>query len=351
MAMMTRISAFLSFIALLAWAQLAVAADPFTVAGVPVDASGPNAIAAQTQAISEGQAIAANALIARLTLASERSQKGLAPLDPQTVAKMIRALEIANERRSANRYLGDITVAFNPSQVQQYLRAQGLQMISTQSRDRVVLPVLTGTSLWSDNGWSEAWRNPAYAHALTPLKGISPEDGFGGIINAAAARSIDLAALRRVGQAYGVDQILVATAMPGAGGVEVQLTDVALDTGDKRNIGRVSGVDYNQAAWAAVSRLEEDWKTASVSLAANAETMMVSVLYRTHDDWLALQDVINDSAQIQDARLDALSKDGALMRITFGGDMERLRGELGFKGVTVREVPQVGIVMTLTGRY
>lgn len=333
------------------WATLALAADPFTVAGVPVDAQGDNAIAAQTTAISEGQALAADILINRLTLRSERATKRLAPLEPEAVAKMIRALEIANEKRSGNRYLGDITVAFNPSQVQQVLRDRGLNMISTQSRGRLVLPVLGNSPLWSNNQWSAAWRNTAFGHSLTPVRGITPGEGNASIVSASDAMSVNIDALRRAGQRYGVDQVLIAVATPGAGGVDVRLTDVALDTGQKRDIGRVSARDYNQAAWAAIEALEENWKTASVSLAENAETMTVSVLYRSHNDWLTLQEAINGSAQIQDARLDALSKDGALMTLTFGGDMDRLRGELGFKGVTVRSVPNLGVVLTRTGRY
>jgi len=79
--------------------------------------------------------------------------------------------------------------------------------------------------------------------------------------------------------------------------------------------------------------------------------MPVSILYRSHSEWLRLKEAINGSAQIQDARLDALSKDGALMTITYGGDIGRLRNELAFKGVDVREDPSLGVVLGSTGRF
>ena len=69
-------------------------------------------------------------------------------------------------------------------------------------------------------------------------------------------------------------------------------------------------------------------------------TSSVSVLYNTHADWIALQDAINTAAQIKGARLDALSKDGALMTISFGGDINRLANELRFKGVRVEQDPR-----------
>jgi hypothetical protein len=325
-------------------------ADPFTVAGVPVDASGENAIAAQTQAITEGQRYATEILINRLTLGSERSSKGQPALDPQTIARMIRALEIANEKRSANRYLGDITVAFNPSQVQSFLRGQGFTMVSTESRPRLVLPVLEGSPLWRANEWQSVWQGDTYAHSLTPSRGINLANGSEALISSAQALSANMDSLRRVGQAYGVDQVLVAKAVPSLSGVSVTLTDVALDSGTKRNLGTVTGTDFPSAARAAVQSLENEWKSASVSNAKNAVSMTVTVLYQSHEEWLRLQDAINGSAQIQDARLDALSKDGALMTLTYGGDMSRLGNELGFKGVSIKRDPNLGVILARTGR-
>jgi len=119
--------------------SVAHAADPFTVSGIAVDATGQTPIEAQTLAIRDGQARAANILLERLTVESERLTKGTVPVSEDNAAKMIRAMEIDNEKRSSTRYLGDITVAFNPSAMQAYLRQSGLTMISSQSRDRLVL--------------------------------------------------------------------------------------------------------------------------------------------------------------------------------------------------------------------
>jgi len=97
--------------------------------------------------------------------------------------------------------------------------------------------------------------------------------------------------------------------------------------------------------------MENDWKQSAVSLAANSVAITVSVLYDNQSEWLRLKDAINGSAQIQDARLDAISKDGALMTLTYGGDIGRLRNELSFKGVDVRNDPKIGTVLARTGRF
>lgn len=342
------IRAFFTAILALMFSAAAYAADPFTVFGVAVDAQGDTAIEAQTEAIAAGQLRAANMLIERLTIDSERAARPVPELDIETAAKLIRAMEIANERRSARRYLGDITVAFNPSAVRQFLASNNLNMISTQSRMRLVLPVQSGAELWSDGAWSQAWQTARYTHALTPLRGAAPGTGGEGVIDASSAQAVDMISLKALGQIYGVNQILIAQASPSAGGVRASLTDVALDTGQRRDLGSVSAGDYNALAMAVTQKLQTEWKEASVTSSQNAVTTSVSVLYNSHADWQRLQQAINSSSQILGARLDALSKDGAMMTITYGGDLARLSNELSFKGVRVSDVPKIGTVFSLS---
>jgi len=327
------------------------AADPFTVIGVPVDASGANAIEAQTLAISDGQVTAAGIVISRVTLESERRAIGLIDIEQDAAAKMIRALEIANEKRSANRYLGDISVAFNSAEVQRYLQSKGLQMISTQARPRLVLPILESAPLWSDNEWHTVWNNAGYDHALTPVIPPNLSQVSDATINKDQANRLDMAALRRLGKRFGVDQILVVKARPSGASVRITAHDIALDTGNKQNLGTMTAPDYYTAAGRVIGAIEQQWKQAALSSAENAESIAISVLYGSHTEWMRLKDAINNSAQIQDARLDAISKDGALMTIVYGGDFAKLKNELAFKGVDIRNEPGMGVVLSRTRRF
>lgn len=224
-------------------------------------------------------------------------------------------------------------------------------MMSSQSEKRLVVPVLSGSTLWSENVWQQIWTSSAFQNSLTPIEALVPERGNDNLISASQASVGDMAALKRLGEFFGVRRILVANAVPGAGAVNVRIEDVEVDTGLKRDLGSISGADYADAAWRVVSRLEDEWKQSNATMAAGAVTTTVSVLYRSHDDWLWLQNVINNSAQIQGARLDALSKDGALMSVTYGGDMERLRNELSYKGAELRQDPEIGTVIFRKGRF
>lgn len=342
---MTRILIFFFALFTFLGTDSAFAADPFTVAAVRVDATADSAIDAQLKATEAGQIRAAQLLIERLTLPSERAVNGLPEITIDTARAMIRGQSPQNEKRSSRRYLADITVAFNPSRVQSFLRDNNLTMVITQSRPSLVVPILNGSDPWTHNEWVQAWQDGGYEYALTPVKSAAVDADISGLVTLAQLQSRDKAALSRTARQFDVAQILIARASGSEGAVTVNLSDYAVDTGQSRSIGTVNAASFADAATASVQMLENKWKEASVVRAENAKTMAVSILYNNFEDWMTLQSVINNSAQIQDARLDALSKDGAMMTLTFGGDMDRLANELAYKGVQIKTDPKIGVYL------
>jgi hypothetical protein len=319
------------------WGTLtAFAADPFTVTNIPVDAIGDTAIEAQELALKDGQAQAAAIMLRRVTLPSQTQARGIPEPTAEMIGRMIRALEISNEQRTAQRYFGDVTIAFNPAEVQRFLQANNLTLFSSQAQNRLVVPFSRGNA----ELLTAALKTGGYQHALTPLIVAESASGFDPAI---AGGNVDAAA--RLASGYGVRQVLAMSADETLQGFGVSLTDISLNTGEARNLGTVTGVTMELAVAAAVDRLQNDWKQASVSLAAGAQDLPVSVLFSSQSDWLRLQDVINDSAQIQSARLDAISKDGAVMTLSYGGDLSRLAKELSFKGVTLKSDPDMGVII------
>ncbi|WP_409433424.1 hypothetical protein ACJ3XI_02665 [Litorimonas sp. RW-G-Af-16] len=330
---MTRFITLIFSLFIMLQASLAWAADPFTVVGLPVDATANSAIEAQTMAIQDGQVRAAKILLERLTLENERAAKPLPEMTPETVGRMIRALEINNEKRSANRYLGDISVAFNPREVQSYLRGLDLTLMSSQARSRLIVPI-------GSDSFAEGFAVNRFGHALTPL---TPS----GMVEVSTP---DETRLQGLAAQYGTQQILLVEELGGRG-VSATVTDMALDAGTKRSFTVTGASSSADLADKIVARLERDWKAASTTSAQADVTSVVSVLYDNHAEWLRLQQAINTAAQIKDARLDALSKDGALMTVTYGGDMSKLQTELRYKGVDVRDDPKLGLVFARTGRF
>ena len=318
---------------LLLGASSAFAGDPFTVGGIKVDATAANAIEAQVKASGEGQLAAAEVLFKRLTLEQERLASPLPVLTNETVARMIRALEPSKERRSANRYLGEVTVAFNPSQVQQFLQSHNLTLVSSQARERLVVVREAGLrgAVDQPSELQTAFADPRLSYALTPLRAAAAEDA------ALLSGNPSDGDLQALGLKYNLNQILIVEPTGN-------ITDISLDSGNRQSFFIEPGIDAAEFADRVVERLETDWKQVSAVTAGEVVTTSVSVLYTSHRDWIALQEAINTAAQIKGARLDALSKDGALMTISYGGDVARLANELRFKGVSVEQDPRLGLV-------
>ncbi len=335
------------FYALLGLAFKAHAGDPFTVSGVQVDATAQDALQAQTKAIAQGQLRAANILVERMSLARDRRAKNFTGVTKEDGPRMIRALEISNEKRSANRYLGDISVAFNKSAVEQYMHAKGLRIIATQSRKRLVIPLVQNTGLWEPNPWSNAWQQSNFEHALTPMQTITPNIDVVRIAQNPNNNALSMAQLKDIGRVYGIQQILIVKAVQEGTGYSATIQDIAIDTQSNRYLGRVRGLTPNETVAKVVQKVEGEWKASSVT-AVNAETVVlpISILYRTHAEWISLKDIINGAAQIKSAQLEAVSKSGAMMSLHYSGDIERLRNELSFKGVTLREDEFLGMVLT-----
>ena len=318
----------------------AYAADPFTVSNVAVDASAENAIEAQTMAAQEGQLRAAQILLERLTLETERLSKPLPPLSPEIVQPMIRAISVDNEKRSANRYLGDLSVAFNPREVQNFLRSNQLTMVSSQARPRLVVPVTTR----GDDGRGsftfalvKAFETGGFAHALTPISGIADIEPI----------SPDADRLAAIGAQYGTNQVLIVEAVDDGDFYSAQFKDVIIDSGLSRALNSGSASSAPDLAGKIIAQLEQDWKVSAAGYSAAKTTSIVTMRYNGLRQWQALKDAINSSAQIKDARLDALSKDGAMMTLTYG-NLDRLRSELQYKGVRLLQDPELGLVFEAT---
>lgn len=305
---------------------LAQAADPFTVAKVSVDARAGSAIQAQTQAVQSGYILAARELLNRLTLESERAERGLPELTVSIVGPLIRGQTIDNERRSNTRYIGDLSISFNPAAVQTLLREANLTMVTSQARERLAIPVgVTPNSVLATDLLSGR-----YEHALTPIKSLRADDMASLFGQAPTSSQIQVLATR-----YGVDQVLILRESAGGG---VTATDLSLDSGASRRVSANGGMA------GLVALMEADWKETSAVKSEDAQSSTVSVLFGSMAEWQRLQGAINNSSQVRDARLDALSKDGALMTISYGS-LDRLAAEMAQKGVRVFNDPALGLVI------
>lgn len=338
------------FLVSLFMAPAAFGGDVFTVSGVHVDATADNALDAQIKANQEGQVEAARLLLERLSLEPPREDIST-ELSPEQSAKMIRGQSISNEKRSSNRYLGDITVAFNPKAVANYMQVHGLRMVAQQDRKRLVIPLYEDRQVFSPNPWLKTWQGIDTSNALTPMQTITPSPDVFRVLAAPGASLTKLATLQQIGRIYGVDKVLVLQARPQGGEIVSTLRDIALDTGTSRTVGTVHAPTAELAAQSVVKTMEEDWKAKVVAQAdLKSQDLPVTALFSNAGEWVHLQNTLKNMAGVESSRLVALSNHGVSLVIGYKGDVLRLRDELAYKGITLKSDDKFGMVLEMSRR-
>lgn len=441
--------------ALLSAPALGQAADPYTIVGVPVDATADNAADAQRLALQQGQLAAAQRLIERLTLPRDRQGPpppsgfdeahpapqseqlrqrateryglseaeaaalvvadasdgaarvdargeplerapawdgaGLPPVSAEEAASMIAGLEIGREQRSATRYIAELTVSFDRRAVAAYFDRYDVPHVQSQARPVLVVPVLSGNGrdmVW-EGPWHEAWRDGGFAHALAPMIALgsrterleagpieaAPEGGQApslldaplsenrdmwveetpfdriieqplgrDVLTASEALALETAPLRELAALYEVSQVAVIAAARTRDGVRAQgvLVDLAGEEPRYEDVAAVGAPDFAEAARLIVESRETDWKERAVVRDRSTGTLQLTVLFGGLEEWLGLRTDIAAAALVTDARLDALSRQGAVMTLTHRGGIEQLRGELAERGVFLEEREALG---------
>lgn len=385
---------------LLVWSP--ARADVFTVRGVEVDETSDSAARARERAISIGQVLAARRLIERVTLPEDRAF--MPPLDSAQVAPMVSGFQVEEEAPIGGRYVGRLTVAFDPDAIQDLLERSGSPYVLSTARPSVVVPVWRESPeveavLWDGiNPWRDAWSVAGTSDELVPV--LTPSGDLADLqaIDVQRALALDLAALERLAANYGSAHVLVALASPSPGAALTPgldplapplpppvdpnappaaeapqtLGDILVPAEPTTPEGaplipisaRIVGVDFANGglqtdygslvatdpvilARGVAGLLQDGWKRALVTPNPALTSAKLNVLYRPDSpaDWMALQSVIGSEPLVQFARLDGVTNDGAVMTIEHRGTVEQLALALREHGAELTQGPQ-GLVAT-----
>lgn len=325
----------------------------YTVRGIEIDATANTAFEAQRQALTRGQTQAAETLIQRLTLAEDRMEADLPPMTAETAAELIAGLQISDEQRSATRYRGVLTVDFDRRAVRNYLSGLGVPYVESQAAPILAVPVLEadgGRRMWS-GPWHRAWRQGGFDTALTPFIALGSRSNQDGTpvgrnaITASQAMNLDPDALAALAQAYDVDRVAVILARRGGDAVRAAgaILTFGEDGASRENLDSVAtGGGFAEAARRIVERREEVWKRSAVVRGGEEAELQLTLLFGSINEWRALQRAVAGASLIQNARLDALSRDGAAMTIIHRGTRDQVSAELAARGARLEDDETLG---------
>jgi hypothetical protein len=294
------------------------AADPFTVKGIHVDATGTTATEARNKALAMGRPLAWTKLYRSLV---PQAAWGKQPkLNDFQLQHIIRSFEVANERRSNTRYIADLTYIFSPNEVRKLLRGTGAQIAEAANKPVLVIPLVGGS--YNPNGaWARAWQDPAVG-SLMPMTFPRGEPGENALIargNFGALTWDSVAALARRHEATGV---VIAEAT--ANGQSARLTELYPPAGRTVGVVAVARADFNATALAAARKLAESWRErGSINYAAKLR-LTADVEFSSPADWARIRARLALVKLITATEVNGIALREARVRIVHYGRTEQL---------------------------
>ena len=314
--------------------------DIFTAVNLPVDVTAESALEAREKALQDGQRMALQRVLTRITLRTDHSS--LPEPDDKAIEQMVATVAVANEKTSTVRYLANLTVRFHRAAVRQLLREASIRFSETRAKPILVLPVLekgAALSLFENsNIWRNAWAGLDLGQdALMPLR--LPLGDLMDITTitaqAALAGRDDL--LKVIAHRYEVNNIVVAHAvldidlraggLPrvavnlqrfGPGGKSIEVLDYTVRVGNdlEEAMGRL--------ALLVATDQQEQWKRRTQL--SFGEEISLSALVPLSDlsDWLTVRKRLAASAMVSGFQLQGISLQDAQVVINYLGDADGL---------------------------
>ena len=331
-----------------AQAQVTTAGNTFTITGIDVDVTGPDAIKAREQGIREAQGKAVKLLIDRMVAPEDRAK--VPPLAAGQLDTMVRCVEFANERTAPNRYIATLSVVFAADPVKAWLGQGGISVVETVARAALVIPLWKGRNgvepLDDRNPWRDAWTKLDTTASAVPVRVVRGDQIDQDAVGVEELFVGDVSALARLNERYNAPTVIVATVEGSRDGGPLSIGGIRYDaqTGARSEIGRqsVAGVaQLDDAAKQMHARLEQAWRSVAMVRRDSQDTIDVVVPIRALGDWVQVRQRLGSVPAIKNITVKTLESDRADLKLEYFGSTEDLQKTLTQVGLSlVKEADQ-----------
>ena len=296
----------------------------YTITNIAVDETADSNIAAQENAFAAARIIAARRMLEKITLPEDRGVAGGLEIDYALARRLAAAVDIVEENRGGNVYRGKLSVVLNPVEVRAYLDGLGVPYVDRQA-PVALLVVDAGSAL-------------AYALENEDMYAIAPWK-----IARVRGEPTDTADYSALQAQAGAQRVILVRNVGTGSAARAELTlwtpGGASPFGSTRPSASVAEI-----AASLTDTLDIAWKEQSIVRSDTRTIVQVTVRYTGIAEWVSLRESLARSPLVSQFQIEALANDGAVVAFTFAGDVERLKGDLLQRGVTL-ETPPEGWVM------
>jgi hypothetical protein len=329
----------LSVLLLLALVGLAVPAaaapaqvDLFTVSRVKVEAAAESAISARDAAMSQGRHDAWSRLFRRLSPAANWRKEPA--LNEKALERLIRAYDVADERRSTTRYVADVTFHFNAIAVRNLLRQSNISYTETRSPPALVIPLIAGMPGFDGTTpWAAAWKDPSLQEGVVPFVTPTMGEADSDLLGRPDLAQLDWAAMAPLVRRYNAGAVILAIASEDA--KTVQMIEVS-------PAGRtVASFAYAQSTFpadavAVAEKAEDAWKSRNAVDFTVRGHLVADVQFNSLDDWGKIRTGLAAVRSIAGVDVTGLALHEAEIALTYSGRPEQLRDALAQQKLELR---------------
>jgi len=326
-----------------------VLAEIYLIKNVKVDAKSKTASEAKIKAMKQGQVAAFKKLISRLSN-SPRAQT-LLKLPATEIGRLVRGISVTKEKTGPKRYIADLNIAFQPAAVRSLMTQFSIPFSDQQAKPVLILPIFMQEGravLWDDpNPLRQAWRTIDTEAFLLPV--MIPNGGIEDIqaISADEALAGNADRLAAIKELYKVSDVLISVAEFNKAKTRLRISlsgkigpvgDIQLDEsfpGTPENVVETA----QKAATRYMTNLENRWKaSAQTGPELEGERFLVTIPFGSFGEWKSIRERIVRTEGVMRLDIRALSQRGAVIYLTFSGEVFQLEERMSEQGLFMRDM-------------
>lgn len=316
----------------------------FAVHGVAVDVTAANATEARRLALADAQARAWVKLTEKLV--SEESAERLPPASPPLLERLVRAVDVRDERSSARRYLANIDVTFWAEGVRELFAQSDVSYTESGAGPYLLVPVLVDGGahyLFGEHEWRKALEDADIKNRLISYRFPDESVHSRRWLSPSALADATPGDLEPVARVFSVAKIVVAKAVRKfdfASGLQALDYEVVIgplldeDDAEDRAVrsGRlVASADENphellvKAANMVLREADNNWKERTLVEGSDLNSMSVLVPVRGLSDWMAVRNRLATVSIVRNIRMKEINIPLSRLIIDFIGTDAQLQ--------------------------
>lgn len=323
------------------------ALDLWSEAGIEVDVTAGSAVEARAIAIEQAQRTGLARLLRRL--AADGDAARLPDVAGLPVESFVRGYAVEEEKRSATRYIGRLTVHYREDAVRSLLERHGIAAVLEPSRPLLLLPVVVADGearlAGESDPWRAAWLAELERNTLVQL--VLP---LGDLADMAQVRAHletgDPAIPTGLAARYGLDAAAVARAevlAEDGEGAPLRLSLALTTVGNwpAASEGRVlerqpdedASTFWRRAAVVSKAWLDAAWKRDNLVRTDVRDRLEIVVPLADLAGWVQIRRGLESVPEIRTLELARLTREQAELVVEFVGDRARLERRLVERGL------------------